>query len=135
VSCRHSLSPAVLDQAASVALDRRLVVVGRAATSANSFDHDAARDLGVAIRTTPGANAAGVAALMIDALRGISKRSAAFRGSSWDAAVRDLPAGSISDHMSGWSEPGAVALYELVAALGGRVNVQGSPRRGPAAVA
>jgi phosphoglycerate dehydrogenase-like enzyme len=127
VSCRHSLSRTVLDQAASVALDRRLVVVGRAATSADSFDHDAAHDLGVAIRTTPGANAAGVAALtiglMIDALRGISKRSAAFRGSSWDTAVRDLPAGSISDHMSGWSEPVPWRCTSSFAALGGPAAV------------
>ncbi|MGW5639531.1 NAD(P)-dependent oxidoreductase [Streptomyces sp. NPDC003832] len=139
LKCRAGipLTRAVLERATREGLRQRLALVGRAAAGSDTFDHAAARRLGVAIRTTPGANAAAVAeltvALMLDALRGISRRDEALRGGSWSAATVDLPARSLADTRVGLVGSGAVArrVAELVGAFGAEVWVLGSSRFTP----
>ncbi|WP_030299763.1 hypothetical protein [Streptomyces katrae] len=93
LKCRAGipLTEAVLERATSDSLRHRLVLVGRAAAGSDTFDTAAARRLGVALRTTPGANAGAVAeltlALMLDALRGVSRRAQALQQGSWAAAT------------------------------------------------
>ncbi|GAA2799100.1 2-hydroxyacid dehydrogenase [Kitasatospora paracochleata] len=136
LKCRAGipLTRTVLERATADGLRRRLRLVGRAAAGSDTFDHAAARRLGVAIRTTPGANAGAVAeltvALMLDALRGVSRRDTALRAGSWDAAVADLPAPGLAEARVGLVGSGAVArrVAELVGAFGAEVWVFGSPR-------
>lgn len=139
LKCRAGipLTRAVLERATQEGLRRRLALVGRAAAGSDTFDRAAAQRLGVAIRTTPGANAAAVAeltvALMLDALRGVSRRDDALREGLWSAAVEDLPAGSLADARVGLVGSGAIArrVAELVRAFGAEVWVFGSPRFTP----
>lgn len=139
MKCRAGipLTRAVLERATRDTLRRRLVLVGRAAAGSDTFDHVAARQLGVAIRTTPGANASAVAeltvALMLDALRGVSRRTSALREGSWGAAVEDLPARSLAHARVGLVGSGAVArrVAQLVGVFGAEVWVLGSPRFTP----
>lgn len=139
LKCRAGipLTEAVLERATHRGLRRRLALVGRAAAGSDTFDHSAAQRLGVAIRTTPGANASAVAeltvGLMLDALRGIARRSEALRGGAWSAAVGDLPAGSLRDARVGLVGSGNIArrVAELVRAFGAEVWVFGSPRFTP----
>ncbi|MGW2474862.1 NAD(P)-dependent oxidoreductase [Streptomyces sp. NPDC001665] len=139
LKCRAGipLTKAVLERATHRRLQRRLVLVGRAAAGSDTFDHGAAQRLGVAIRTTPGANAAAVAeltvGLMLDALRGIARRSEALRGGSWSTAVDGLPAGTLRDARVGLVGSGNIArrVAELVRAFGADVWVLGSPRFTP----
>ncbi|MFG3024961.1 NAD(P)-dependent oxidoreductase [Streptomyces sp. NPDC048254] len=136
LKCRAGipLTEAVLERATQDGLRRRLALVGRAAAGFDTFDRAAAQRLGVAIRTTPGANAAAVAeltvALILDTLRGVSRRSDALRAGSWSAAVEDLPAGSLADARVGLVGSGAIArrVAQLVRAFGAEVWVFGSPR-------
>ncbi|MEU8927324.1 NAD(P)-dependent oxidoreductase [Kitasatospora sp. NPDC048545] len=136
VKCRAGipLTKAVLERATADTLRRRLVLVGRAASGSDTFDHVAASRLGVAIRTTPGANATAVAeltvALMLDALRGVSMRANALRDGSWSEAVKALPTGSLADSRVGLVGSGAISrrVAELVRAFGADVWVFGSPR-------
>ncbi|MET9961400.1 D-isomer specific 2-hydroxyacid dehydrogenase family protein [Streptomyces sp. NPDC006326] len=136
LKCRAGipLTEAVLERATASTLRRRLVLAGRAASGSDTFDHAAARRLGVAIRTTAGANAGAVAelavALMLDALRGISWRANALRDGSWSEAVTALPTGSLADARVGLVGSGAIArrVAELVRAFGADVRVFGSPR-------
>ncbi|MCX5054607.1 D-isomer specific 2-hydroxyacid dehydrogenase family protein [Streptomyces sp. NBC_00474] len=136
VKCRAGipLTASVLERATADTLQRRLVLVGRAAAGSDTFDHAAAQRLGVAICTTPGANAAAVAeltvALMLDALRGVSRRANALRAHSWSAAVEDLPTGSLADARVGLVGSGSIArrVADLVRAFGAEVWVYGSPR-------
>ncbi|MFJ3821428.1 NAD(P)-dependent oxidoreductase [Streptomyces nodosus] len=136
VKCRAGipLSATVLERATADTLRRRLVLVGKAAAGSDTFDHAAAQRLGVTIRTTPGANAAAVAeltvALMLDALRGVSRRANALRVRSWTDAVHDLPTGSLADARVGLVGSGAIArrVADLVRAFGAEVWVFGSPR-------
>ncbi|MFE1442000.1 NAD(P)-dependent oxidoreductase [Streptomyces sp. NPDC058739] len=139
LKCRAGipLTRRVLERATSEGLGRRLALVGRAAAGSDTFDHETAGRLGVAIRTTPGANAFAVAeltvALMLDALRGVSRRDAALRGGSWSAAIADLPARGLADTRVGLVGSGAIArrVAELVRAFGSEVWVLGSPRFTP----
>ncbi|MET9647666.1 NAD(P)-dependent oxidoreductase [Streptomyces syringium] len=139
LKCRAGipLTRTVLERAAQDGLQRRLVLVGRAAAGSDTFDRAAAQRLGVAIRTTPGANAAAVAeltvALMLDALRSVSRRAEALRQGSWSAAVEELPAGSLTDARVGLVGSGAVArrVAQLALAFGAEVWVFGSPRFTP----
>lgn len=139
LKCRAGipLTRNVLERATAEGLRRRLVLVGRAAAGSDTFDHAAAQRLGVAIRTTPGANAAAVAeqtvSLMLDALRGIARRDRALRGGSWSAAVEGLPASSLDDARVGLVGSGAIArrTAELVRTFGAEVWVFGSPRFTP----
>jgi D-3-phosphoglycerate dehydrogenase len=136
LKCRAGipLTEAVLERATASGLQRRLVLAGKAAAGADTFDHAAARRLGVAIRTTSGANAAAVAeltvALMLDALRDVTRRTNALRDGSWSAAIAGLPAGSLADARVGLVGSGAIArrVAELVRAFGAEVWVFGSPR-------
>ncbi|WP_344416514.1 NAD(P)-dependent oxidoreductase, partial [Streptomyces glomeratus] len=136
VKCRAGIpiTASVLERATARSLQRRLVLVGRAAVGSDTFDRAAAQRLGVAIRTTPGANAAAVAeltvALMLDALRGVSRRANALRAGSWSEAVKDLPTGSLVDARVGLVGSGAIArrVADLVRAFGAEVWVFGSPR-------
>ncbi|MFI8100309.1 NAD(P)-dependent oxidoreductase [Streptomyces sp. NPDC086023] len=139
LKCRAGipLTRNVLERATAEGLRRRLVLVGRAAAGSDTFDHAAAQRLGVAIRTTPGANAAAVAeltvSLMLDALRGIARRDRDLRGGSWSAAVEGLPASSLDGARVGLVGSGAIArrTAELVRAFGAEVWVFGSPRFTP----
>ncbi|NUR91883.1 MAG: hypothetical protein HOY71_48070, partial [Nonomuraea sp.] len=152
LKCRGGipLTRAVLERATSAR--RRLVLVGRAASGTDTFDLAAADRLGVAVRTTPGANAAAVAeltvTLMLDALRGVSTRDRALHGESargdvagrtlrnargcgaWEAAVEGLPGRGLADVRVGLVGTGAIArrVAELVRAFGSDVRVLGSPR-------
>ncbi|MFG2820510.1 NAD(P)-dependent oxidoreductase [Kitasatospora sp. NPDC048365] len=136
LKCRAGipLTAAVLARATAAGLGRRLVLVGRAASGADTFDAGAADRLGVAIRTTPGANAAAVAeltlALVLDALRGVSRRSDALRAGRWGDAVDGLPTGSLAGARLGLIGSGAIArrVAELGRAFGAEVLVHGSPR-------
>ncbi|MFG2196641.1 NAD(P)-dependent oxidoreductase [Streptomyces sp. NPDC048639] len=136
LKCRAGipLTRAVLERGTQDGLQRRLALVGRAAAGSDTFDRVAAQRLGVAIRTTPGANAAAVAeltvALMLDALRGVARRGGALREGSWSAAVEDLPASSLADARVGLVGSGAIArkVAELVRPFGAEVWVFGSPR-------
>ncbi|WP_327328143.1 oxidoreductase [Streptomyces sp. NBC_01210] len=136
LKCRAGipLTRAVLERATRDGLRHRLALVGRAAAGSDTFDKAAAEELGVAIRTTPGANAAAVAehtvALMLDALRGVSQRSGALRDGSWSTAVQELPAGSLAGARVGLVGSGTIARHvaELVRAFGAEVWVCGSPR-------
>ncbi|MGV9245505.1 NAD(P)-dependent oxidoreductase [Streptomyces sp. NPDC003710] len=136
VKCRAGipLTESVLERATAHSLQRRLMLVGRAAAGSETFDRAAAQRLGVSIRTTPGANAAAVAeltvALMLDALRGVSRRANALRAGSWSEAVEDLPTGSLADARVGLVGSGAIAcrVADLVRAFGAEVWVFGSPR-------
>ncbi|MDJ0382408.1 NAD(P)-dependent oxidoreductase [Streptomyces sp. G-G2] len=139
LKCRAGipLTEAVLERATADSLQHRLMLVGRAAAGSDTFDAAAARRLGVALRTTPGANAAAVAeltlALMLDALRGVSRRAQALREDSWATAAADLPTGSLSGARVGLVGSGATArrVAELVRAFGAGVYVLGSPRFTP----
>lgn len=139
LKCRAGipLTRAVLERATGEGLRRRLVLAGRAASGSDTFDHRAARDLGVAIRTTPGANATAVAeltvALMLDALREVSRRDRALRAGAWGEATTGLPAGGLSDARVGLVGTGAVSrrVAGLVRAFGAEVLVLGSPRFTP----
>ncbi|MDH6574631.1 NAD(P)-dependent oxidoreductase [Kitasatospora sp. MAP5-34] len=136
LKCRAGipLTESVLERATAGALQRRLVLVGRAAAGSDTFDRTAAQRLEVAIRTTPGANAAAVAeltlALMLDALRGVSRRSNALRAGSWSAAVEGLPTGGLMNARLGLVGSGAIArrVAELGRSFGAEVLVHGSPR-------
>ncbi|MFJ8010584.1 NAD(P)-dependent oxidoreductase [Streptomyces fagopyri] len=136
MKCRAGipLTEAALERATASGLQRRLMLVAKAAAGADTFDHAAAQRLGVAIRTTPGANAAAVAeltvALMLDALRDVSRRTNALRDGSWSAAIAGLPAGGLADAWVGLVGSGAIArrVAELVHAFGAEVWVFGSPR-------
>ncbi|WP_354643784.1 NAD(P)-dependent oxidoreductase [Kitasatospora camelliae] len=139
LKCRAGipLTRAVLERATRDGLVRRLRLVGRAAAGSDTFDLAAAERLGVAVRTTPGANAAAVAeltvALMLDALRGVGRRDAALRRGSWTDAVADLPVRGLADARVGLVGSGAIArrVAELVRAFGAEVWVHGSPRFTP----
>lgn len=139
LKCRAGipLTDAVLERATSHSLRHRLVLAGRAAAGADTFDAAAARRLGVTLLTTPGANADAVAeltlALMLDALRGVSRRAQALREGSWAAATANLPTGSLSGARVGLVGSGATArrVAELVRAFGAEVWVFGSPRFTP----
>ncbi len=136
LKCRAGipLTRTVLERATRSGLRHRLALAGRAAAGSDTFDRTAAEELNVAIRTTPGANAAAVAehtvALMLDALRGVSERSAALRNGSWNTAVQYLPTGSLAGARVGLVGSGAIArrVAELVRAFGAEVWVCGSPR-------
>ncbi|WP_448316748.1 NAD(P)-dependent oxidoreductase [Streptomyces sp. CO7] len=139
LKCRAGvpLTRAVLERATKQGLRRRLVLAGRAASGSDTFDHRAARDLGVAIRTTPGANAPAVAeltvALMLDALREVSRRDRELRAGAWDDATAGLPAAGLSDARVGLVGTGAVSrrVADLVRAFGAEVLVLGSRRFTP----
>jgi D-3-phosphoglycerate dehydrogenase len=136
LKCRAGipLTRAVLERATRTGLRRRLTLVGRAASGSDTFDHEAARELGVAIRTAPGANAAAVAeltvALMLDALREVSRRDRALRAGGWGDATTGLPVSGLSGARVGLVGTGAVArrVAELVRAFGSDVQVLGSSR-------
>ncbi|MER5776995.1 NAD(P)-dependent oxidoreductase [Streptomyces sp. NPDC002039] len=136
LKCRAGipLTQALLERATAGGLRRRLSLVGRAAAGSDTFDHEAARRLGVAIRTTPGANAHAVAeltvALMLDALRDVSRRAHALREGSWSAAIEGLPTGSLAGARVGLVGSGSIArrVADLVGAFGAEVRVFGSPR-------
>ncbi|MFJ8928008.1 NAD(P)-dependent oxidoreductase [Streptomyces sp. NPDC102364] len=136
LKCRAGipLTRTVLERATRNDLQRRLALVGRAAAGSDTFDHAAAQHLNVAIRTTPGANAAAVAeltvALMLDGLRGVSKRSSALRQGTWGAAVEGLPVSSLVGARVGLVGSGTIArqVAQLVRAFGAEVWVFGSPR-------
>ncbi|OKJ74326.1 hypothetical protein AMK32_35575 [Streptomyces sp. CB01883] len=136
LKCRAGipLTRMVLERATAEGLQRRLVLVGRAASGSDTFDVAAAQDRGVAIRTTPGANAAAVAeltvSLMLDALRGVARRDRDLRSGSWASAVENLPARSLDGARVGLVGSGAIArrTAELVRAFGAEVWVFGSPR-------
>ncbi|WP_424216146.1 NAD(P)-dependent oxidoreductase (plasmid) [Streptomyces sp. BI20] len=136
LKCRAGipLTRAVLERATAPGLRRRLALVGRAAAGSDTFDHAAARRLGVAIRTTPGANASAVAeltvSLVLDALRGVARRDRELRAGSWSAAVEGLPGWGLDGARVGLVGSGAVArrTAELVRAFGAEVWVFGSPR-------
>ncbi|MER6394340.1 NAD(P)-dependent oxidoreductase [Streptomyces sp. NPDC001523] len=139
LKCRAGipLTEAVLERATSDSLQHRLKLVGRAAAGSDTFDAAAARRLGVALRTTPGANAGAVAeltlALMLDALRSVSRRAQALREGSWGMATANLPTGSLAGARVGLVGTGATArrVAELVRAFGADVWVCGSPRFTP----
>jgi D-3-phosphoglycerate dehydrogenase len=139
LKCRAGipLTRTVLERATHPGLGHRLALAGRAAAGSDTFDRAAATRLGVAIRTTPGANAAAVAeltvALMLDALRGVSRRAAALREGSWGAAVEDLPTGSLAGARVGLVGSGAIArrVAGLTRAFDAEVWVCGSPRFTP----
>ncbi|MGW2402788.1 NAD(P)-dependent oxidoreductase [Kitasatospora sp. NPDC001664] len=139
LKCRAGipLTRTVLSRATAPGLRRSLTVAGRAASGSETFDHAAAREVGVTLLTTPGANAAAVAeltlALALDALRGVSRRSAALHGGDWAGAVAGLPVGGLAGARFGLVGSGAVArrVAGLAAAFGAEVLVHGSPRFTP----
>ncbi|MFF3323560.1 NAD(P)-dependent oxidoreductase [Streptomyces sp. NPDC002889] len=71
--------------------------------------------------------------LMLDALRGVSRRTNALRECMWGAAVDDLPASSLADARVGLAGSGAIArqVAEPVGAFGAEVRVFGLPRFTP----
>ncbi|WP_310406230.1 NAD(P)-dependent oxidoreductase [Nocardia kruczakiae] len=136
LKCRASipLSRNVFEQATNDRHEQPLRLVAKAASGLDSFDLDAADDLGVTVLSTPGANAGAVAeltiGLMLDALRGISKRDRALRSGDWGTAVDGMPVRSLSDSRVGLVGNGAIAraVAERLTPFGAEVWVHGSPR-------
>ncbi len=136
LKCRAGipLSRNVFEQMATERHEQPLRLVAKAASGLDSFDLDAAHDLGVTVLSTPGANADAVAeltiGLMLDALRGISKRDRALRAGDWGAAVDGMPVRSLSDSRVGLVGSGAIAraVAERLVPFGAEVWVHGSPR-------
>ncbi|MGF0115216.1 NAD(P)-dependent oxidoreductase [Promicromonospora sp. Marseille-Q5078] len=124
----------VLGRLAAPSLEQPLRVVGRAASGIDTVDLAACRRLGVEVLATPGANAAAVAehtlALMLDGLRGVSRRSARLHAGRWADAVAPGPARGLADCRVGLVGAGATArqVARLARALGASVAVLGSPR-------
>nr|WP_051042018.1 NAD(P)-dependent oxidoreductase [Nocardia cerradoensis] len=114
--------------------DQPLRLVARAASGVDSFDLDAAAERGVTVLSTPGANAGAVAeltiGLMLDALRGISRRDTALRAGDWTAAIGGIPTGSLADARVGLIGSGSIAreVAKRLAPFGAEVWVHGSPR-------
>ncbi|MBF4997889.1 oxidoreductase [Nocardia sp. BSTN01] len=114
--------------------DQPLRLVAKAASGVDSFDLDAAAERGVTVLSTPGANAGAVAeltiGLMLDALRGISRRDAALRAGDWSAAIGGIPTGSLADARVGLIGSGSIAreVATRLAPFGAEVWVHGSPR-------
>ncbi|WP_405494889.1 NAD(P)-dependent oxidoreductase [Nocardia sp. NBC_00511] len=143
LKCRAGipLTSDVLERATADTLDQPLRLVGRAATGLDTFDLDAARALNVAIRFSAGANAAAVAeftiGLMLDGLRGISRRSAALHAADWSTAIGDLPARSLSESRVGIIGTGTIAreVATRLASFGTEVWVHGSTRFTPESAA
>lgn len=128
------LDATVLGRLADPAHDQPLRVVGRAATGMDTVDVEVCRRLGIEVLSTPGANAAAVAehalALMLDGLRGVSRRSAALHSGRWAEAIVPGPARGLAECRVGLVGAGATAreVARLVQAFGGSVTVLGSPR-------
>ncbi|MFF0452469.1 NAD(P)-dependent oxidoreductase [Nocardia africana] len=136
LKCRAGipLSRNVFEQVTNERHGQPLRLVAKAASGLDSIDLGAADDLGVTVLSTPGANAGAVAeltiGLMLDALRGISKRDTALRAGDWGAAVDGMPVRSLSDSRVGLVGSGAIAraVAERLVAFGAEVWVHGSPR-------
>ncbi|MBF6242118.1 hypothetical protein IU471_00810 [Nocardia elegans] len=136
LKCRGAipLTRNVFEQMTAEVYEQPLRLVAKAASGVDSFDLDAAGELGVTILSTPGANAGAVAeltvGLMLDALRGISRRDAALRAGDWGTAVEGIPVRSLSDSRVGLVGSGAIAraVAERLAPFGAEVWVHGSPR-------
>ncbi|MFD6176806.1 MULTISPECIES: NAD(P)-dependent oxidoreductase [unclassified Isoptericola] len=128
------LDATVLGRLADPSHDQPLRVVGRAATGMDTVDAAACRRLGIEVLSTPGANAAAVAehtlALMLDGLRGVTRRSAALHAGRWAEAVAPGPARGLAGRRVGLVGAGATAreVARLVRAFGASVVVLGSPR-------
>ncbi|WP_084512095.1 NAD(P)-dependent oxidoreductase [Nocardia mikamii] len=136
LKCRAGipLSRNVSEQMTTGRHEQPLRLVAKAASGLDSFDLDAAHDLGVTVLSTPGANAGAVAeltiGLMLDALRGIIKRDTALRAGDWDTAIDGIPVRSLSDSRVGLVGNGAIAqaVAERLQPFGAEVWVHGSPR-------
>ncbi|MFD7389218.1 NAD(P)-dependent oxidoreductase [Streptomyces sp. NPDC059852] len=139
LKCRAGipLTRKVLERATAGGLERRLVLVGRAAAGTDTIDLVAAQRLGVSVRTTAGVNAGAVAeltvSLMLDALRDVARRDRNLRAGSWSSAVEGLPASSLDGARVGLVGSGAIArrTAELVRVFGAEVWVFGSLRFTP----
>ena len=136
VKCRGGipLTRSVFERMTADSHEQPLRLVAKAASGLDSFDLDAARELGVAVRSTPGANAGAVAeltiGLMLDALRGISRRDSALRVADWSAAVEDVPVRGLADCRVGLVGNGAIAraVAARLAPFGAEVWARGSER-------
>lgn len=136
LKCRAGipLTRTIFEQMTSETYEQPLRVVAKAASGVDGFDLDAAGELGVTILSTPGANAGAVAeltiGLMLDALRGISRRDAALRAGDWAIAVENIPVRSLADSRVGLVGSGAIAraVAERLVPFGTEVWVHGSPR-------
>lgn len=136
LKCRAGvpLSRNVFEQVTNERHGQPLRLVAKAASGLDSIDLGAADDLGVTVLSTPAANAGAVAeltiGLMLDALRGISKRDRALRAGDWGTAVDGIPVRSLSDSRVGLVGSGAIAraVAERLGPFGAEVWVHGSPR-------
>ncbi|PPJ36763.1 oxidoreductase [Nocardia nova] len=136
LKCRAGipLSRTVFEQMTTDRHEQPLRLVAKAASGLDSFDLDAADELGVTVLSTPGANAGAVAeltiGLMLDALRGISRRDAALRAGDWGTAVDGIPVRTLSDSRVGLVGSGAIAraVAGRLVPFGPEVWVHGSPR-------
>ncbi|WP_158271267.1 D-isomer specific 2-hydroxyacid dehydrogenase family protein [Nocardia sp. MDA0666] len=136
LKCRAAipLTCGVFERLTARTHDQPLRLVAKAASGVDSFDLDAAAERGVTVLSTPGANAGAVAeltiGLMLDALRGISRRDAALRAGDWRAAIDGMPTRSLADSRVGLIGSGSIAreVAKRLAPFGAEVWVHGSPR-------
>ncbi|MFD4432831.1 NAD(P)-dependent oxidoreductase, partial [Nocardia sp. NPDC058497] len=136
LKCRAGipLTREVLERATANTLEQPLRLAARAASGLDTFDLDTARDLGVAVRATSGSNAGAVAeltvALMLDGLRGVSRRNMALHRGDWPTSIADLPTRSLSESRVGLVGTGSIAreLARRLEAFGAEVWVCGSAR-------
>ncbi|MFC8600039.1 NAD(P)-dependent oxidoreductase [Isoptericola sp. NPDC057191] len=133
------LDATVLGRLADPAHDQPLRVVGRAATGVDTVDAAACRRLGIEVLSTPGAYAVAVAehtlALVLDGLRGVSRRSAVLHSGRWADAAGASPAQGLAGCRVGLVGAGATAreVARLVRAFGATVAVLGTSRFTPEA--